>query len=270
MVAVRPIRHWLPERVWSHLWFVGVFEAKVHGAKFRMMHRGHQVENELFWRDTFEHERGTIKVAADLLRSTDVFFDIGANTGVFSLLAKGINPAIKVVSAEPSRANLELLMANVGLNAFDIKVEDAAVTSVDGQAVLHDMPGVSYSASLEGDWREGTVERTVRATTLDSIAARHGCAGRLLIKIDVEGHEAEVLKGAPCVIASKPTFLIEIIRKYVADGVIEHLPPSDFDYFLIDERTGGLSNRTNRAASLSDADWGNYLIKPRTAAGGAA
>ena len=253
----------MPATIWTHLWFKGDFVATVHGRRFRMFHNGSQIENEVFWRGTFEHERGTIKVAAELLPEMHAFIDVGANTGIFSLLAKATDPKIKVIAVEPSPANLAILRMNVALNAFDIAIEDAAATSTDGEIILHDFPDPSYSASLEADWREGTVERTVRGTTLDSLASASGASGaKLLVKIDVEGHEVAVLEGARNVISSGPSFLIEIIREHVARGVTRLLPPDDFTYQFINERTGDLNDATDKARKPAEMALGNYLVRP--------
>jgi FkbM family methyltransferase len=264
MLLLRPLAPAIPKQVWSHLWFQGNFTARVEGTHFRVFHSGNEIENGLFWRDTFEQEPGTFQIAAKLLPKVDCFIDVGANIGVYSLLAKAICPNVRVVAIEPSIPNLKLLRHNLALNDFDVTVVEAAATSKAGKVVLYDFPECSSSSSLEKGWRDGTVERLTQATTLDNLAAKHGLTGKTLIKIDVEGHEVQVLEGARKLIRSKPMFLIEIIRENVAKRLREILTPIEFSYFFIDEMTGMLMDATSGITGSTALRWGNYLVRTKS------
>jgi FkbM family methyltransferase len=265
MMAIRPAAALVPASVYSHLWFRGPFQANVYGIKFAMQHTGNELENQVFWRDTFLHEAGAVNAVLPYLREMDVMFDVGANTGFFSLLAKAAHSSAKVIAIEPSVANFAILQRNIQLNEFDIEAVAAAVTSESKMVTLFDFPEVvSYSASLEASWRQGTVAREVQGVTLDELASAHGVFGkRVLVKLDVEGHEVQVLQGARELIESSPVFLIEIIRDYVAEGVRELLPPGSFSYLFIDEKAMTTHNVTEKFARGVDVEMGNYLVLPR-------
>lgn len=266
MTAARPAAALIPESVYSHLWFRGPFRANVHGVNFLMEHTGNVLENEVFWRNTFLHEAGAVATVLPYMREVDVVFDVGANTGFFSLLAKAVRPRSKVIAVEPSEANFSVLTRNIELNGVDIEAVRAAVTNESKVVTLFDYPDVSYSASLQAEWREGTVRRQVQGVTLDELAESHGAFNRrVLVKIDVEGHEVQVLQGAQRLITSTPVFLIEIIRDYVADGVRELLSPNSFTYELVDEKLMRTTDVTEAFARGGKISMGNYLIAPRTA-----
>lgn len=166
---------------------------------------GSELENPVFWRSTFERERGTVEIAAQLVREAEVLIDVGANSGFFSLLAKAAAPGIRVIAIEASPFNFEALSENIAANGFDIVAIEAAATAHDGDVTFHDLPTISYSARVEAHGREGTEERRVPGFTLDIIASENDIAGkRILIKIDVEGHEVAVLECARDLIASGP------------------------------------------------------------------
>lgn len=263
MNALHPLGRFLPPSIYSHLWFRGPFTARVHGVRLTMHHTGSELENQVFWRSTFEGERGTVEIAAHLLRGAEVLIDVGANSGFFSLLAKAAAPAIRVIAIEASPFNFEALQRNIAANGFDIVAIEAAATAHDGEVTFYDFPSISYSASVEAHWREATVERRVPGFTLDTIARENGIAGkRVLIKIDVEGHEVAVLEGARDLIASGPTFLIEIIRDYVAAGVAGLLPPTQFDYHFIREQDGSTVDETDKVRRGENIPHGNYLVTP--------
>lgn len=261
MHLLRPIGQFLPPSVYSHLWFEGDFQANVKGAQFLIRHHGTEIENELFWRGTFWGERSTVRTVLALFRDTHSFIDIGANTGFYSLLAKSSNPKIKVMAVEPSPANFRALKTNIKLNPWHVELLEAAVTDHNGEVTLHDFPGLSYSASLDAEWREGTTERRVSGHTLDSLVDRHGLGtGKLLVKIDVEGHEPEVLKGAERTINAGAQFLIEIIRDNLAAEISELLRPPRHQYRFIDERTGAFHDVSSQLAEGKPIPPGNYLI----------
>jgi FkbM family methyltransferase len=263
MHVVRPFGPFLPKRVYSHLWFQGEFRAKVHGAEFNMVHYGTQLENEVFWKHSWEHERGTVAVLLPHLLRAKVLLDIGANTGFFSLLTKAVNPKAHVVAVEPSLANFKALQRNIAINNFDICPVFAAATSELGEVTLYDYPEISYSPSMEADWRNGMPAVRVPGVTLDSLATEHRALGETtVVKIDVEGHEVHVLEGAPELIASKPVFLIEIVREHVAQGVRRLISPGDFRYHLLDENRCIAVDSTESFRDGKRIQMGNYLVIP--------
>lgn len=261
MHALRPLGWAIPSSIYSRLWFEGSFEARVGGGAFKMYHHGAVLENEVFWRGTFLHERAAVEAILPYLKTAEGMLDVGANTGFFSLLAKAIKPDIRVVALEPSRPNYDALRRNILLNDFDIVTSQTAATEVEKEVTLYDFPGVSYSASLESDFRDGTVPTKVRGSTIDVIASEHDLLGkRLVVKIDVEGHEASVLRGATALIESNAVFLVEIIRPSVAKGVSETMIPGPFVYMFLDEATGVATDKTSSFSEGLEPPWGNYLI----------
>jgi FkbM family methyltransferase len=268
MKMARPFGGLLPQRMYSHLWFHGPFKARVHGVEFAMHHTGSTLENEVFWRNSFEHERGTVAAVLPHLRRAQWMFDIGANTGFFSLLTKASNPDARVIAVEPSLPNFKALENNILLNAFDIAAVRAAATAENGEVTLYDFPEISYSASLDSQWRAGTQAHKVAGITLDELASQYRAAGhRVLVKVDVEGHEVQVLEGARELIATHPTFLIEVIRDHIADGVRRLLPPDTFRYEMIHETSMSTQDVTDQALTGATLPAGNYLIRPRAERG---
>ena len=263
MHLLRLVSPAIPARIYRHLWFRGAFSAKVNDVRFQMFHPGSVLENQLFWRNTFEGERTAVREIGAHVDRAEAFLDVGANSGFYSLYAKARKPTIRVLAFEPSPANLGLLRQNIALNEADIETFDAAVTDRNGDVTLHDFPEHSYSASLVEGFRPGTVARTVPGITLDTIAKKHGLFGKkLLIKIDVEGHEEAVLAGARRIIEDGPTLLIEILTDNAANAVAHYLPPDRFSYLYADEAKSELNDLTSQIASGGDARHGNYLVVP--------
>jgi FkbM family methyltransferase len=135
------------------------------------------------------------------------FVDVGASVGFFSLLAgRLVGPEGRVVAFEPQPAAVASIRRNVRLNSFDmVEVLEAIVSSRTAQAALVGIGKATAHVARGGD-RHGL---TVRATTLDD-----HFGGRLsppvVVKIDVEGHERDVLTGMRRLLQrSSPVLLVE-------------------------------------------------------------
>lgn len=140
-----------------------------------------------------------------------VFFDVGANFGYYSMLAT--RNGAQVIAFEPDPALAENLLLHTKLNGLQdrIQLQRIAVFSRAGEVYLdpagentaHGSAHVRTSAAPEN----GTV--CVPCTTLDDFIRSHPAPG--LLKIDVEGAESEVLKGAEETFESaRPLVLCEV------------------------------------------------------------
>lgn len=135
-------------------------------------------------------------------------FDVGSYGGLFGIAAALMKN--KVVAFEPKPIMVRRTKANMALNGVEFEVVQAAVSDEDGKAQLGFNPNLALTSgsSLE---MKGAATMTVRTVRLDS---RVFLAGERIgaIKIDVEGHEAAVLRGGADMIAKhKPFILIETL-----------------------------------------------------------
>jgi FkbM family methyltransferase len=143
-----------------------------------------------------------------LVQPGDVVVDGGANVGVFALaLAQRVGPSGRVVAFEPAQGTRALLEANVALNGcswLDVRAE--ALSDAAGTAELRDEAPGSGTATMYGHAGEATV--TVETTTLDAAV---GDLPVDWVKLDVEGAEAKVLRGAVGVLSrSRPRIVMEV------------------------------------------------------------
>lgn len=155
----------------------------------------------------------------------EAFLDVGANIGIYSVRVAAGAPADSIVLAfEPFPPNAERLRQNVALNGLDAKIRvlpfglsDAAAELVltlreDFQA--GSMTGnAAISISPEAD---GNFERTaIHVKQLDEIRGELGNSAVGVIKVDIEGHEDQFLRGASSTLASdRPIIVAEACRHY--------------------------------------------------------
>lgn len=132
----------------------------------------------------------------DAIGKPFIFIDIGANQGLFTLIA-GRNPHCRrLIAMEPVRQTFELLRANVELNGLSEKASlfNAALSDRSGTADIAVKPNHSGAASIAGraklaDWASETI-RLMTAAQLDEAIPADGA---IVIKVDVEGHEPVVI-----------------------------------------------------------------------------
>lgn len=149
---------------------------------------------------TFEPEE--TKTMIEYLKNTDVFIDVGANTGYFSCIA--LNRGIKTVAIEPLTENLNILYENLKVNGWNNA--EVFPVGLGGQAGIAQLYGGNTGASLVAGWAGNSelCKRAIPLATLDTIIEKRFSQKRLFIKIDVEGAEYEVLKGSINTLAMDP------------------------------------------------------------------
>ena len=146
------------------------------------------------------------------VRAGDTVFDVGAHTGQYSVvLAALCGPSGQVVAFEPDPGARQVLAANVALNPH-VKapvVEAAAASDRAGEAILFSKGGNAQSSLVRSgvDYGNlGGVEQVpVRTITLDG----YGLSPQW-VKIDTEGAEIAILRGARRLLASDTNFLVEL------------------------------------------------------------
>lgn len=150
------------------------------------------------------------------LRPGDLVIDVGANIGIYSLWAAQRVGATGAVHAfEPIATTRQTLMKNVVQNgmAASIEVRSEAVGSGIGELTLFTAPGASGRASTYR--RQGNVSAAVVPLTyLDGYCAERRISPRL-VKIDVEGFEAEVLRGMSVLLTASapPVVVLECVEE---------------------------------------------------------
>lgn len=157
-----------------------------------------------------EYSEEEVRVLTSLLRPGDIVVEVGANIGTLTIpMAKAVGPTGAVVAYEPQRVVHQMLCGNVALNGLGNVIAKHAAAS-DAQGTLH-VPVLDPTKRLNfGDvalerWTEETGVK-VPAETIDSL----GLTSCRLIKADVQGMEASVLRGAAQTIAAhRPALYIE-------------------------------------------------------------
>ena len=144
--------------------------------------------NYACWLGTYERKKQS--VFCNEIRPGDVVFDVGAHVGFYSLLAaKSAGPSGSIVAFEPMAANIEYLRHHAALNKFAVDIAQVAVA--DRDSIGHFRRGAdTYTGTLAESGE------AVEVVSIDLLVDSHRFPAPDIIKVDVEGAETLVLKGA--------------------------------------------------------------------------
>ncbi|MEI6300033.1 MAG: FkbM family methyltransferase [Betaproteobacteria bacterium] len=151
-------------------------------------------------------------IISKMLSRVDQFVDIGANLGYYTCLA--LQKGKPVIAFEPQQQNLQCLFRNLISNGWEDRAEVFPLALSDKPGLLTLYGASGPSASLVKNWAgySSAYHKIVPVSTLDNILAGRFQDKRLFVKMDVEGAEYQVLKGALSTLSRpiKPVWLLEI------------------------------------------------------------
>ncbi len=229
----------LPSFVWRRLWVDGDFVLELsteHRFRYRSTY-GDTIGNSLYWKGITSYEYETVAVFYELARQSRVVLDIGANTGLYTLIGCVANPQVRVFAFEPVPHIFKRLVSNIELNGWQNRCDARAeaVTDFVGTTRVHvpygNLPTWS-SLNPEGFRDSPGSLLDVPAITVDEL-----CWGKQrvdLVKIDVEGFEDRVLIGMRHVLKeSAPTIILEANPDGPLKLIDEILSAHGYRFFLI-------------------------------------
>ena len=147
-----------------------------------------------------------------LLSPGSIFIDVGANMGIYTLVASRlVGEGGRVIAFEPSTQSFPLLQQNIALNSLtNVCAFPLALSDSTGKAWLYH-PGIPDGNSLGRDPAWGNDAEEVATETLDHMVEQAFLKRVDVIKIDVEGAEELVLRGATKVLTSiRPAIIFEV------------------------------------------------------------
>lgn len=170
---------------------------------------------------------------------TALIVDVGANTGQFAAVARAEAVGAVIHCVEPHPAAFAQLAA--GADALDITVQHCALSDQDGEVEIFDYADETgsqhaslYREVIEGVHRRAAAGVRVRCARLDTLAQQCGMARIGLLKIDTEGHELAVLRGASGLIAAGAIDVIQF--EFNEMNVVSRVFMKDFFDLLPDYR----------------------------------
>ena len=209
----------------------------LHGPSYHVMYGGHEGNIST----TNEKKKESILEA--LPRDSGVFFDVGANIGLFSFFTSERRPEAKIFAFEPHPHTFSLLETSISFNQIKnvtpvsqaLGAEKADLTlltnrqNAGGHTFVKEIL-LSHDESISG-------QSSVPVTTLDAFVAEAKIDRVNVIKIDVQGFEKEVLLGARGVLKKfKPVVLLECDNpQIVQDDYLKDILGTDYTFKTLND-----------------------------------
>jgi FkbM family methyltransferase len=167
-----------------------------------------------------------INYLLNTIKKNETAFDIGAHKAGYTYwMKKAVGKNGKVIAFEPQQNAFHFLThLKKTLHLKNVLIEPFAVSDKIGQSdifILQQNNKISYEASLHNKYLKNYSRQNVFTTTIDSYCGLHDLQPQF-IKIDVEGHELEVLHGAIDTLRSKrPKILLECEQRHVGKEKVQ-------------------------------------------------
>lgn len=234
-----------------------------YGLKWKLMPK-HYFQ----WTQYFCREDAVLSLLLELCRDRRVFVDVGANVGFYSGVATTVMARdSSVVALEPHPQTMCRLRSHVCDNDLSKRIH--AVECAVGERVGE----VSLNEAHNGDWGKSSVgdhpggrSITVKMNTVDALVQEMGLSAVDVLKIDVEGHEPAVFRGAQQTLRShRPHVVFELsvqwMGKEALAGFRSHLDAivDELDYEVVGVRR----RRTLSVGAALSSGERNIWLRPR-------
>lgn len=256
------------QKVLKKIRYSGIANLLVDKVSFKMYSKCDDgIVDALYFKNSVYSEITELKLFKELAKQSRVILDIGANTGLYSIISRKVNPGAKIYAFEPYFINSNRFKKNLLLNKIqNIMIVEKALGSLDGEIEFAVPDKDQICDVLSADikfsntfYRKWVNYKTVKVpqTTLDSFINKQKINVIDLIKIDVENYETFVFRGALKYLNSfSPLILVEIFVDH--DKITfyeEYLKPLGYNCYSI------LKEGLIRTASLfENPNCRNYIL----------
>lgn len=254
--------HLVSDRTARRVPVVGAVEFEWEGKRIKYLSKGDDsIASRIYWSGLGAYESATVSLWGRLLPASRVVFDVGANSGLFTLLA-GADPRRDVHAFEPVPTIYACMANSVKANGFaNVTPNQAAVTATDGPISLYipDSAMMPFSASTAQGFRTAKYVVEVPGIALDSYISEKKLTDVDLVKLDTETTEHLVLAGAQQMLAEmQPAIICEVLGSGHHGEVAAALAPHGYQYYWITKQ--GVLPRDEIVADAAGVGDANYLF----------
>lgn len=251
--------------------FIDKFKIEsIEGTSFWLFNNGFHLETRLFWEGFWESlwEKKSREIWIYLSKRSNVILDIGANSGIFSVLAKAYHPKAEVYAFEPQPNIFRVLKKNNKINKFNISCHPLALSNITGELPFYNTGFSTFEGnntthgSLNKEWRtEKQSSINVKVDRLDNFLIKQQVAKVDLVKIDVETLEYEVLKGYGSLLNKhRPILILEVQNRDIGEKVASLFDIHSYVFYWVNEGRG--LHPVQSLGENTPQEHLNYLICP--------
>lgn len=213
MIKFDPMKHRIPllkrlipsvkKRIARLTWWDGWAIRRLNGAVFLLNYRN-VVDRQIAFYGDFEADQRRYLFSHIGDSGCDLFLDVGANMGLYSILAARGSLAGRIVAFEPDERARVQMAANLLMNGLLSKVEIVA------KAVSKETGSIEFLLSpntVTGQSKVGGGAGAIQIETVHLDDFLDAVGLRVFIKMDIEGHELEAIKGMERILTANKVFL---------------------------------------------------------------
>ena len=193
----------LPQRIYRHMTFKGTFVVKIEKNKLRLINSKGIITNDIFYSGIFGNYEGeTLRLWYEISKEVNgLVLDIGAYSGIYSLVAASANKQSSIVAFEPHPKNFDLLCKNIQMNeCANITSDNRAISNKTGKALFYnynveDVENTGFT--LINHRHVETESSSISCPTIsfkEYLESNHKEQILSLVKLDIERAELIVLR----------------------------------------------------------------------------
>jgi len=236
--------------------FNGICELTFNETSFYMINifNDDAVPLKYIWRNKYENL--SLNIWYEITRKEGYFFDIGAHTGIYSIIGNLNKKQNNIISIEAYYLNYSRLLSNLKIN--NISTNNcflAAASNIEGAAKFSVLTPLGYHSAGGKISTKGNLN--VSKNKIDNFKLDNKITG---IKIDTEGHELEVLEGAKNYIKKDMPDIILEINKNCFDQCLAFLLPIGYNAYYVDEKNKKIERINHFTNNLIQKEGSNCYL----------
>lgn len=224
----------------------------IYWFKIKIIKSGTFLEKEL--EDKWYWEKWTSELFLKEINDWDIFIDVWANIGYYSLLIAKKKNWVKIVSIEPTKKIFDILVENININYFNNITSINIWVGAKKESVIisYNPTNPGWSSIVNMDLNENFDKETIEIDSLDNILQDYKKIN--FIKMDIEGYEYEAFKWMKNIIKNNENLKM----------IIEFSPDYYFNLYKIDISKKFLDEIFSywfKVSEISEIDWSLKEIK---------
>ena len=229
------------------MWFKGFFLTNFSKKFFYIYSIPTIIENEIFWNGLgTTWEPLSIRIWSKIVKKKKIIFDIGANSGIYSLVSCAFNKKLSVYAFEPNTECINAIQKAKLKNKFKIFTVSNALSNKKGFVNFD-----GYQIQKKNKFNK------IKSIRLDEFIEINNIDTLDLIKLDVELHEVQVLEGMGKYLKKfQPDFLIEVLNENIAKKLNYVFKNLNYNYISIDDK----SLKLKKLSKIEKSPFYNILI----------
>ena len=262
----------LPQRIYRHMGFKGTFVFKIEKNKLRFINVRELIANDIFYSGIFGNFEGeTLRLWYEISKEVNgLVLDIGAFSGIYSLVAASANKQSSIIAFEPHPNNFDLLSKNIQLNEFaNITLDNRAISNKTGKVVFYNEgrgnqpPGFTLINHPYVDPESSSIS-CAAISFKEYLESNHKEQILSLVKLDIERAELIVLKdGIERIQKDQTIIFCEILDRESIFKIHSLFKKIDYVFININDQKKRLIYSGTSTEDLPEDLGPNWVILPK-------